>query len=444
MGMQTLATTAVSAQRLPSQIKYIVGNEAAERFSFYGMRSILVVFMSGPLLMAAEDAKASFHLFVSAAYLTPLLGGFIADRFLGKYKTIMALSIVYCLGHLVLAMFESREGMMAGLALIALGAGGIKPCVSAHVGDQFTPVNQHLMKRVYDLFYWSINFGSFFSTLLIPVVYAKYGSGLAFGIPGILMAIATVIFWMGRKQYVHVPPTGKTNRPGFLRVFFSSDKSRFAAEDRDAADAVWGVIKVFATVSIFWALYDQHSASWVLQAQQMTLSFFGMPVEASQIGALNPIMVMVLIPIFAFGVYPLIEKMGVRVTPLRKMGAGMFIAASSFVVVGLYQNLLDAGTQLSVAWHIIPFLLITIAEVMISITGLEFAYTQAPRSAKSTLMSFWLLTIFAGNFLTAIVEKVNVFQGATQFYFFAALMLGVSFIFAYAASRYRERNYMET
>jgi proton-dependent oligopeptide transporter, POT family len=449
-----------SANRFPPQIKYIVGNEACERFSFYGMRSILVVFMTGHLLMAPADAKASFHLFVSACYLLPLLGGWISDRFLGKYKTIMLLSMAYCLGHATLAVFETRTGLFAGLALIALGSGGIKPCVSAHVGDQFNDANKHLMKRVFDLFYWSINFGAFFSTLLIPVLLTQVGPSIAFGLPGILMFIATIIFWMGRKQYVHVPPTGRTGEPGFIKITYAAIQNRakrkqgqsfldaalgkYTREQVEGAKAVIDIIKVFATISVFWALFDQNGSSWVLQAQQMDRTVLGFALEASQIQALNPILVMILIPIFSFGIYPAVEKLGIKVTPLRKIAAGMVFTALSFVIVGLAQNMIDAGMKVSIGWQALAFIVLTCGEVMVSITGLEFAYTQAPRAMKSTIMSFWLLTVFAGNLLTAYVEKINVFSGATQFYVFAGMMAAVSLIFALTASRYKVRNFIES
>lgn len=452
--------TAEKTDRFPPQIKYIVGNEAAERFSFYGMRSILVVFMVSHLAMAQSDSKAIYHLFVSAAYFMPLIGGWLSDRFLGKYRTIISLSLVYCVGHGVLAIWENKPGLYAGLALIAIGAGGIKACVSAHVGDQFTEKNKHLVAKIFDIFYWAINFGSFFSTMLIPWVLPRYGAGWAFGIPGILMAVATFVFWLGRDQYVHVPPTRKTGDVGFMPIFlyaltnqskkpqggsfFDAALGKYKTADVDGAKAAANIFKVFATVSIFWALFDQHGSSWVLQAQEMNLDVMGFHLEASQISALNPVMVMALIPIFGMGVYPAIEKvLGVKMTPLRRMGTGMFLASTSFVAVGLCQSVLDGGTKISVGWQFIPYLLITMSEIMVSITGLEFAYTQAPRSMKSTIMSFWFLTVFAGNLLTAYVSEINVFKGASFFYFFAALMAGVSFIFAWTASRYKVRDYFE-
>ena len=196
---------------MPPQVPFIIGNEACERFSFYGMRNILTVFLIDWLLRNAvpsstareASAKAVFHLFVFGVYFTPLLGGFLADRFLGKYRTILYISLLYCAGHACLALFnDDPKGFYAGLVLIALGSGGIKPCVSALVGDQFTAENKHLVNKVFAVFYWSINLGSFFASLLIPKTLRLFGPAVAFGIPGILMGIATLIFWLGRNQYV--------------------------------------------------------------------------------------------------------------------------------------------------------------------------------------------------------------------------------------------------
>lgn len=453
------STSETSALSYPPQIKYIVGNEACERFSFYGMKSILVVFMTTQLLISAQEASATYHLFVSGCYLLPLLGGYLSDRFLGKYKTILLLSTVYCLGHLTLALWENKTGLYWGLALIAIGAGGIKPCVSAHVGDQFSEKNKSLLKKVFDIFYWCINFGAFFSTLLIPVILTKYGASLAFGIPGILMAIATVIFYMGRNLYVHVPPVGKTGSAGFMSILAFSLKNinkrrpgenllevarlKFSPEEVEDAKAAWDIFKVFITVSMFWALFDQNGSSWVLQAQKMEQTVLGFKVEPAQIQALNPILVMLLIPSFSFVIYPFVEKLGVKLTPLRKMSAGMLLAAFSFLFVGGIQIALDAGQKVSIAWQFIPYLIITCSEIMVSITGLEFAYTQAPRSMKSTIMSFWLMTVFIGNILDAYVNQLNAFQGSTYFFFFATLMFLVAFVFIFGASKYKVRNFIE-
>jgi POT family proton-dependent oligopeptide transporter len=456
-----MANTATArSNKFPSQIKYIVGNEAAERFSFYGMRAILVVFMTDYMMKAGNDAKAIYHFFNQAVYFLPLVGAWVADRYWGKYRTIMWLSVVYCLGHLALALFEgSMGGMYLGLGLIAIGAGGIKPCVSAHVGDQFNKTNNHLLDRIYSIFYFSINFGAFFSSLLTPWMLVKYGPAWAFGIPGILMAIATVVFWMGRKQYVHVPPSGPNGPAGFVSIvsyalsnrskkkqgesWLDAARGKYSQEEVEGAKSAVSIFKVFATVTVFWALFDQQGSSWTLQAKAMDRSFLGTTWEASQIQALNPIMVMVLIPLFTGVLYPLVEQLGVKVTPLRKMSVGMIFAGLSFVIVGLAQSLLDAGQTVSIGWQMVAYLVLTASEVMVSITGLEFAYTQAPKSMKSTIMSFWLLTVAFGNMLVGIIAKLNVFQGAGEFYFFGGLMFAVSIVFVISAIRYKVRTFIQ-
>ncbi len=456
----TATNDLVADNKFPSQIKYIVGNEACERYSYYGMKSILVVFMIQVLLFQEADATSTYHLFSALCYLFPVLGAFISDRILGKYKTILYLSLVYCAGHAVLSIWETKNGLYVGLLLIAFGSGGIKPCVSAHVGDQFKANQQHLLKKVYEVFYFMINFGSFFSTLVTPWTLKHYGPSIAFGVPGVLMALATFVFWLGRNEYVHVPPT-KSDGHGFLNVLssaFKNSSSRKSGEpfmdaalkdhnreQVDAAQAVLNIAKLFSAIAIFWALFDQHGSSWVIQAMNMNLVFMGMTFEASQIAAWNPIMVMGLIPLFSMGVYPLLDKMGFKTTPIRRMTWGMFVAATSFALIGFMQFLMDGGTQLNVMWQFFPYLIITIAEVMISITGLEFAYTQAPRSMKSTIMSIWLLTVFFGNLITAYVAKVNFFPVASTGYFmFFAVLMGIfAFVFMYMGSQYKSKNYME-
>ncbi|MGZ8195997.1 MAG: POT-type proton-dependent oligopeptide transporter, partial [Methylosarcina sp.] len=215
--MTLYKTQADSISTFPSGIPYIVGNEAAERFSYYGMKAILVIYMTHHLMGAAgqpdrmseQEAQGYYHLFISAVYIMPVFGAFLADVWLGKYRTIIGLSLVYCLGHFALALDDTRLGLMLGLGFIAIGAGGIKPCVSAHVGDQFGPRNRHLLATVFSWFYFSINLGAFASMLIIPWLQEHYGAAVAFAVPGLLMLLATGVFWSGRYHFVHVPPSGK-------------------------------------------------------------------------------------------------------------------------------------------------------------------------------------------------------------------------------------------
>ncbi len=439
-------------ERMPPGIPYIVSNEAAERFSYYGMRAILVVFMTEHLRNSAgelapmgdAEARAYYHWFSSSVYFFPIIGAIIADAFLGKYRTILWVSLLYCAGHSCLALGDTtfgmsllspREWLFLGLALIALGSGGIKPCVSAHVGDQFGARNQHLLERVFGWFYFSINLGAAVSQLLIPTLLESLGPAVAFGLPGILMGFATLAFWMGRNRFVHIPPAGSR----FL-------KEAFSGEGR-AALARLVVLYVF--IAIFWSLFDQMGSAWVLQAKRMDRHLFGFEVLPSQVQAANPLLIMAYIPLFSYVIYPALGRV-VRLTPLRKIGLGMFLTVPSFLISAYIESLLSAGETVNIVWQLVAFAVLTAGEVLVSITSLEFSYTQAPNRLKSVVMAVFLLSVWLGNLLTAAVNAVIQNPDGssritdTQYYlFFASIMALAAVCFVVVARNYRERTYMQ-
>jgi POT family proton-dependent oligopeptide transporter len=469
------AAASVNARRWPPQIKYIIGNEACERFSYYGIRSILALYISQVLFQhlpageAKDRATEIIHLFIFANYFTPLLGAWLSDKFLGRYNTILYVSLIYCVGNLTLALgVGSTWGLYIGLALIAIGSGGIKPCVSAFCGDQFRPEQSALLQKAYGLFYWSINFGSFFSFLTIPWLKDEWGYRIAFGVPGILMLVATLIFWLGRKYYTRMPPMSETKSAGFMTVTWHAltnlgrrkpgqsmwdvARDRFSDREVNAARSVGPILAVFAPITIFWALFDQTSSTWVMQGSKMlpfkvTESF---QIGAEQMQSMNPAFVMMLVPLTLF-LYPRIERLfGIRVSPLRRMGTGMVLASLSYVLVGFLQSRIDSGAQLSVLWQTLPYLVLTTAEVLISTTGLEFAFTQAAAEMKSTIMSFWLLTVAVGNLFVPLITKIQavVINGAegtsaavnpATFYLYAGLTFVVAILFVFVAMSYKER-----
>lgn len=438
---------------MPPGIPYIVGNEAAERFSFYGMRAILAVFLTKHLLDASgalaplDEHRANEwqHNFVAASYFFPIIGAIISDAFLGKYNTILSLSLLYCLGHAVMALVDypvmtgvhPQTMLIVALSLIAMGAGGIKPCVSSHVGDQFGSSNKHLLPKVFGWFYFSINFGSAISSILTPVLLQVYGPGVAFGVPGVLMGIATFVFWLGRNKFIHIPAGGW----GFVKETFSTEGLR----------AILGLVPLFVLLSPFWSLFDQTQSTWVHQAAKMNRTVFGYTLDPSQIQALNPILVMLLIPLFSYLIIPAVSRF-VTVTPLRKIGFGLLMTAPAFAIVAIAQERIDSGGAPHLAWQAGAYLVMTMAEVLVSITGLEFSYTQAPRKMKSIVMSVYLLSVALGNKFTAGVnqcianekEKGNVvLDGASYFWFFTAVMLITAVVFVIYSQFYRGRVYIQ-
>ncbi|KFN42831.1 oligopeptide:H+ symporter [Arenimonas oryziterrae] len=498
---------------MPRQIPYIIANEGCERFSFYGMRNILTQFLVVSLLLylpeadRESEAKHVFHTFVIGVYFFPLLGGWIADRFWGKYQTVIWFSLVYCLGHACLAYFEdNRTGFFAGLFLIAFGSGGIKPLVVSFVGDQFDQTNKQRAKVVFDAFYWIINFGSFFASLLMPIFLRDYGAAVAFGIPGILMFIATFVFWLGRKKYVMVPPEsanphsflnvartalfaqapGKartglalagfgatlavisillTPQIGFVIAFCSAlalllafggmgtwmqlERARGVHPDEavEGVRAVLRILIVFAFTTPFWSLFDQKASTWVLQANDMVKPDWFQP---SQMQALNPALVMLLIPFNNFVLFPLVRGLGVELTALRRMTTGIAFSGLAWVAIGCIQLAMDGGSPTSMLWQMLPYVLLTFGEVLVSATGLEFAYSQAPKSMKGVIMSFWYLAVTMGNLWVLIVNSTvrndavlghiastGLSVTAFQMFFFAAFAFAAALAFGWYALRYR-------
>jgi POT family proton-dependent oligopeptide transporter len=503
---------------MPPGVPYIIGNEAAERFSYYGMNSVLTIFMTKYLVdkmghlsvMPAAAAEAWYHTFVVVLYFLPLLGAILADAFFGKFKVVLWLSIVYCLGHATLAlmgssvahMIEPRYLLVIGLVLIAMGAGGIKPCVSTNVGDQFGETNKHLLPKLFNWFYFSINAGSALSTLLIPWLLEPgsiwdwlknllpvavsdflisprlHSPDVAFGLPGIFMVIATIFFWMGRKKFVHIPPSGRQffddamprekQTPflcllivlavGLLVGWWRNLGTLFFGVDiiLSIALVLWGVRPVLRYifmpmpfVAMFWALWQQNFSSWIVQAESMDRHLFGIDWLSSQVQTVNPIFILIMLPLFSYVVYPLVEKV-IPLTPLRKIGAGLFVTAASFFVVAMIQTRIDGGARPSIIWQIWAFVILTIGETLVSPVHLEFSYTQGPVKMKSLVMCTYLLAISLGNVFTA---GVNFFiqnpdgtvklQGASYFMFFTYVMLVTGVLFAIVMPFYKGRTFLQ-
>ncbi len=372
--MSKYRDTPEEMEGMPKGVPYIISNEAAERFSFYGMKSILTIFMVDYLHrmgnvyvdqgMSNAEATERYHSFTALVYIFPLAGALLSDTLLAKYRTILWLSLVYCAGHGALALMgtpplTAAVWLSVGLWLISIGSGGIKPCVSAHVGDQFGTTNKHLLTKVYQWFYFSINFGSFISTLLTPWLLEHYGPHWAFGVPGVLMALATLVFWMGRNVFIHIPPGG----------------TRFLTE----------------------------TFSWTGISAVLNRQWLGRQWLPSQIQAINPILVLILIPLFQFAIYPAIDRV-FRLTPIRKIGLGLFVMVGGFAIVAVLQERIDSGAQPSISWQFLAYAVLTASEVMVSITCLEFAYTQAPRTMKSVVMAVFLASVSLGNVFTAAVN----------------------------------------
>uniref|UniRef100_A0A8C4HYF7 Solute carrier family 15 member 1 n=1 Tax=Dicentrarchus labrax TaxID=13489 RepID=A0A8C4HYF7_DICLA len=595
----------------PISIFFIVVNEFCERFSYYGMRAVLVLYFKYFLRWDDDFATTIYHTFVALCYLTPILGAIVADSWLGKFKTIVYLSIVYTLGQIVMAISaihditdSNKDGIpdnmtfhvalsMVGLILIALGTGGIKPCVAAFGGDQFEDHQEKQRSTFFSIFYLSINAGSLLSTVITPILRAQECGihtqqkcyPLAFGVPAALMVVALIVFIVGSGMYNKTAPQGNIIVQVCKCIGFAI-KNRFRHRAREhpcrthwmdwaeekydklliaQVKMVLKVLFLYIPLPMFWALFDQQGSRWTLQATTMDGDFGALIIQPDQMQTVNPILILVLVPIMDSLVYPLISKCKLNFSPLKRMTVGMFLAALAFIAAALVQIQIDQtlpkfpsstvgqakfinmvnrtlninagpnsftlesykrceGSNVSfylqfrdikskpeqgtnairqvlnssesyrhyaqfhirdnrgqecvytqklgfgssytliipptfafgpncensiqpvvdikpntihMAWQIPQYFLITAGEVVFSVTGLEFSYSQAPSNMKSVLQAGWLLTVAVGNIIVLIVaEAATLPDQWAEYILFASLLILVCIIFAVMAYFY--------
>ncbi|XP_074839213.1 solute carrier family 15 member 1 [Carettochelys insculpta] len=371
----------------PLSILFIVINEFCERFSYYGMRAVLVLYFKLFLHWDDNLSTSIYHTFVALCYLTPILGALIADSWLGKFKTIISLSIIYTIGQAIMAISSindltdhNRDGIpdnialhiglsMTGLILIAFGTGGIKPCVSAFGGDQFDETQETQRSRFFSLFYLAVNAGSLISTILTPILRAEQCGihtkqqcyPLAFGVPAVLMAVSLIVFILGSHMYKKARPEGNimfqvSQCIGFAIKNRLKHRSKqfpkrehwldWASEKYDKrliaqTKMVLRVLFLYIPLPMFWALFDQQGSRWTLQATTMDGDLGFMKIQPDQMQTVNPILIVVMVPVVDAVVYPLIKKCHINFTPLRRITVGMFLASLAFVAAALVQIQID-------------------------------------------------------------------------------------------------------
>ncbi|TGZ35407.1 solute carrier family 15 member 2 isoform X1 [Temnothorax longispinosus] len=353
--------------KYPKSVFFIISNEFCERFCYYGMRTVLSLYLFNMLGYSEDTSTIIYHVFTCFVYFFPLLGAIISDSWLGKFNTIFYLSIIYALGQVILSLsaaptigLPAREFSMLGLFLIAVGTGGIKPCVSAFGGDQFIlPQQEVQLAMFFSLFYFSINTGSLISTLLTPVIRETKCFGgdcyfVAFLVPACLMILSIVIFVSGKRLYKIVNPSGnlivKVTKC-VCHAIGNKIKKKEGKRDHwlDHADDTYDnkliedikvslrVLKLFIPLPIFWALYDQQGSQWTFQATRMDGQIGSFMLLPDQLQAVNPLLIIIFIPIFETCIYPAFAKIHIIDTPLKKLVAGGFLASVAFIVAGIVE-----------------------------------------------------------------------------------------------------------
>ncbi|HKI38446.1 MAG TPA: MFS transporter [Gemmataceae bacterium] len=369
--------------------------EFAERASFYGMKAILTLYMINELKLNEANAGTTMSVFIAGCYFLPLIGGWIADRYLGKYWTIVGFSLPYVVGQLMIGISHGPFPYIA-MALLAMGSGVIKPNISTLMGltyDQQRPGQDQLRSDAFSMFYGAINIGSAMSTLVMPELRTRYGYFAAFMFPAVLMTLALTLFALGKRFYA-------------VEVIQRTEKT---PEERAQQWALLGrLFGLFLLVTFFWAIFDQHATTWIFFAKKyLDLNLFGYEVQPDQVQALNPIFIVAFLPV-ASVLWRLLARWGLKVRPTDKMVVGFLLTAGAMAVHAVAGYLaVQSGAKVSLAWQVGAFLVITFAEILISVTGLELAFTAAPKAMKGFVTGCWLVTVAAANlFINAYVTRL--------------------------------------
>lgn len=312
-------------------------------------------------------------------YFLCVFGAIISDSWLGKFKTILYLSLVYICGSVLLTLgaieplnLPVETFTILGLALIALGSGGIKPCVSAFGGDQFkVPEQVKQITSFFSLFYFAINAGSLISTTVTPILREDvhcFGDincyPLAFGVPAILMIVSVLIFVLGRPLYKIKPPAGnmvvlvsstiwtalrtkcKEKKTNPREHWLDYADGKYDRQMIDDVKVLMRVLFLYLPLPVFWALFDQQGSRWTFQATRMDGDMGSWDLKPDQLQVLNPLLILVFIPLYDVAFYPALRLIGIR-RPLQKLTMGGILAGIAFIISGIVELNLEVSVQLT-------------------------------------------------------------------------------------------------
>jgi POT family proton-dependent oligopeptide transporter len=398
--------------------------ELAERCSYYGMRAILALYMAKQLGFEESTADMAMHAFIAACYLLTLPGGWIADKFLGKYRTIVSFSVPYILGHVILGV-ESVPFLVIALFLLAMGTGVTKPNISTLMGmtyDQERPGQEKLRSDAFAMFYGAINIGAAVSSFAMPWIRDHYGYQLAFLFPAGLMIVALIIFALGKPHYA-------------VEVISRGEKT---PEERAAQrNVLLRISGVFTLVSFVWCVQDQSASTWTFFADKyLDLNLFGFTLLPDAIQGFNPVLIVLLLPPVTLFWHYLADH-GMKLRPTDKMLIGFVLVTVTMAMMAAAGFLTSEEKKVSVLWELAAYVVITLAEACISVVGLELAFTAAPQHMKSFVTACWLLTIFAGNMLAIPVSSLyGKMSPGPYFSLLTLMMLLVTIVFVPVASRF--------
>ena len=365
--------------------------EMWERFSFYGMRALIVLYMIQALAFTAQKAGNIYGLYTGLVYLTPIIGGYIADRYLGQRKCISLGAVLMILGLFILA-FGPKTLFLLSLFLMIIANGFFKSNISSVLGLLYGNDNDK-KDSAFTIFYMGINLGAFFSPLVCGTLAVKYGYEYGFAAAGVGMLIGLIFYKLLEKKYLGengLYPIKKDNAQVYSEKSINSEKSQFFSL----------VVLMLFTIP-FWICFEQAGSSLTLFAEYQTRrSLFGFEIPTGYFQSLNPMFIILLAPIIsAFWGFLRVAKK--EPTSVEKFVIALFLISFSFVILS-FAGYLSAFEKVSPIWLVLGYLIMTIAELCLSPIGLSLVTKLAPKNVLSLMMGCWFLTSFVGNLIAGI------------------------------------------
>ncbi|MEN3537226.1 oligopeptide:H+ symporter [Microbispora sp. ZYX-F-249] len=427
----------------PRGLATLFGTEMWERFSYYGMRAVLVLFLTAPVArggmgLPETTAVGVYGVYIASVYLLALVGGWLADRLLGARRTVLAGALIIMAGHVSMAMPMAGGFVWLGLVLIALGSGLLKPNMSALVGELYRHEDDARRDSGYTVFYMGINLGAFLGIMVVPWLQTGGRWHLAFGAAAVGMAIGLAQYIRGRatlcgageepdhrltpeeqRRFKLVAGVGLSAGTAALALWALSGTltvDRFAlvltvvtaavpiayfaflfssreitAEERTGLFAyVW----LFLAAAIFWLVYDQAGSALLLFAKHDTdLDVFGFSIPPGWVGNVNSLAIILVAPLFA----QMFLKAGTRISTPLKFAVGLVVVGLSFVVMSVAAGIASGGVKVSVMWLLSVYLIQTVGELFLSPAGLSVTNKLAPRAFENQLMGLWFLSMALGD-----------------------------------------------
>lgn len=374
----------------PVGLYFLFFTEMWERFSYYGMRSLLVYYMTKQLMFAQGHASSVYGLYTGFVYFTPFFGGILADRYLGQRKSVILGAVLMAIGHFLMAV---QSLFYPALFFLILGNGAFKPNISTQVGGLYE-AGDHRRDRAFSIFYMGINLGAFFSPLICGTLGEVYGWHWGFGAAGVGMLVGLGIYLLGQKHLA--PDRIMKKAAGEMALkdkpLDKNDKSRIGAL----------VVLMLFTV-VFWATYEQQGNTLALWADANTnRMIFGWEMPASWFQSLNPMLIFALIPVINM-LWASQAKKDREPSSVKKMGIGCILVGLSFLVMIPPSQAVAGGARVSMLWLAGCIAILTVGEIYLSPIGLSLVTKLAPVKMVSMLMGMWLLSSFFGNYLSGYI-----------------------------------------